>query len=79
MIVIGGNLIIPPIYKERKYNMSKLYVKPENIIENPTAKTLKELLMNGEYIICGDLKDKNIPFGPIGIFQMSHTAPFSCK
>ena len=61
MIVIGGNLIIPPIYKERKYNMSKLYVKPENIIENPTAKTLKELLMNGEYIICGDLKDKNNP------------------
>lgn len=41
--------------------MSKLYIKPENIIENPTAKTLKKLLLEGKYIICGDLKDKNNP------------------
>ena len=39
--------------------MSKLYVKPENIIENPTVITLKKLLNEGKYIICGDLKDKN--------------------
>lgn len=39
--------------------MSKLYVKPENIIKEPTVATLKKLLSDGEYIICGDLKDKD--------------------
>lgn len=38
--------------------MSKLYLKPENIIKEPTVETFKKLLSNGEYIICGDLKDK---------------------
>lgn len=39
--------------------MSKLYIKQENLIKEPTASNLKELLERGEYIICGDLKDKN--------------------
>ena len=39
--------------------MSKLYIKQENLIKEPTASNLKELLESGEYIICGDLKDKN--------------------
>lgn len=39
--------------------MSKLYIKQENLIKEPTASNLKELLECGEYIICGDLKDKN--------------------
>lgn len=38
--------------------MSKLYVKKENIIKEPTIGNLKELLERGKYIICGDLKDK---------------------
>ena len=38
--------------------MSKLYIKKENIIKEPTVGNLKELLERGEYIICGDLKDK---------------------
>jgi len=41
--------------------MSKLYVKPENIIKEPTVANLKKLLSDGEYIICADLKDKNNP------------------
>lgn len=39
--------------------MSKLYIKQENLIKEPTTSNLKELLERGEYIICGDLKDKN--------------------
>lgn len=39
--------------------MSKLYIKQENLIKEPTASNLKELLERGEYIICGDLKDKS--------------------
>lgn len=39
--------------------MSKLYAKPENIIIEPTVELLKKLLSDGEYIICGDLQDKN--------------------
>lgn len=39
--------------------MSKLYIKKENLITEPTASNLKELLERGEYIICGDLKDKD--------------------
>lgn len=38
--------------------MSKLYIKKENIIKEPTAGNIKELLERGKYIICGDLKDK---------------------
>lgn len=38
--------------------MSKLYIKKENIIKEPTVGNLKELLERGEYIICGNLKDK---------------------
>lgn len=34
--------------------MSKLYVKKENIIKEPTIGNLKELLERGEYIICGE-------------------------
>lgn len=40
--------------------MSKLIVAKENIIE-PTVDNLKKLLHDGEYILCGDLKDKNNP------------------
>lgn len=39
--------------------MSKLYIKKENIIAEPTPNNLKALLERGEYIICGDLKDKD--------------------
>lgn len=40
--------------------MSKLIVTKENIIE-PTVENIKKLLMDGEYILCGDMKDKNNP------------------
>lgn len=39
--------------------MSKLYVKQENLIKEPTMGNLKKILMDGKYIICADLKDKN--------------------
>lgn len=39
--------------------MSKLYIKQENLIKEPTMENLKKLLADGEYIICGDLKDKD--------------------
>ena len=39
--------------------MSKLYVKQENLIKEPTMENLKKILMDGKYIICADLKDKN--------------------
>lgn len=39
--------------------MSKLYVRKEKIIKEPTIEELKKLLCRGEYIICADLKDKN--------------------
>lgn len=39
--------------------MSKLYVKQENLIKEPTMENIKKILMDGKYIICADLKDKN--------------------
>ena len=45
--------------KRKEDIMSKLYVKPENIIKEPTVENLKKLLSDGEYIICGDLKEKD--------------------
>lgn len=41
--------------------MSKLYVTEDSIIKEPTVANLKKLLMNGEYIICADLKEKGNP------------------